>query len=105
MVYSFQPPRRRQVLWSPQGVLLIGRKAGMVHWVPSAAPQILSGRHLAFVKAPSGGLRVVDLGSTNGTYLGGRRLGAYEGVMVTLPSSVEIGSEGALRMEMRVSGT
>lgn len=100
-LYRFPRPGQPDLLWAPRGLLLVGRKSGLVHWVPPSPPQNLSGRHLAFLRARGAALRVVDLGSTNGTYVDGRPLRPFERVLLTLPNAVEVGTEGALRIDLR----
>lgn len=82
------------------GVLLLGRVEGAAHWVPPGAPPNLSTTHLAFFLA-DGALQVVDLDSTNGTRLGPRRLEAGAPVPVSGGETLEIGSEGRCRIEIR----
>ncbi len=84
-LHRFYQSGRPELLWAPQGVLLIGRRAELVHWVPSPTPRNLSGRHFALLRATGNALKVVDLNSTNGTYLGGRRLKPFERLVVTPP--------------------
>ncbi|MCP4664307.1 MAG: FHA domain-containing protein [bacterium] len=100
-LYRFLRPGQPDLLWAPRGLLLVGRKSELVHWVPPSPPQNLSGRHLAFLRARGAALRVVDLGSTNGTYVDGRELRAFERVLLALPNVVEIGTEGTLRIDLR----
>lgn len=100
----FYRPGRPEVLWAPQGILLVGRAPELVHWVPPGAPPNLSGRHFALLRGNGRTLRVVDLGSTNGTYLAGRRLEPYERVRVAPPETVEVGVEGAMRLDLRFPG-
>jgi len=100
-LYRFLRTDQPDLLWAPRGLLLVGRKSGLVHWVPPSPPQNLSGRHLAFLRARGDALRVVDLGSTNGTFVAGRELRPFERVMLSLPNAVEIGTEGVLRIDLR----
>lgn len=100
-LYRFYQPGRPEMLWAPQGLLLIGRRAELVHWVPAPTPRNLSGRHFALLRAPGNALKVMDLKSTNGTYLGGRRLTPFERLVVTPPETVEIGTEGTMRLDLR----
>ena len=100
-LYRFYQPGRPEVLWAPQGVLLIGRRAELVHWVPSPTPRNLSGRHFALLRASGNAIKVMDLNSTNGTYLGGRRLTPFERLVVTPPETVEVGTEGTMRLDIR----
>ncbi len=102
VLYRFYTPGRPEVLWAPQGFLVVGRRGDLAHWVPGNAPQNLSGRHFALVRSQGQALRLVDLGSTNGTYLGGRRLHAFERVAVGVPEVVEVGTEGALSLDLRL---
>lgn len=97
----FQRPGRPEILWAPQGLLLVGRRAELVHWIPTAAPRNLSGRHFALLRAAGPTLRLVDLGSTNGTYLAGRRLRPFERVQIAPPETLDIGVEGAMQIAVR----
>lgn len=102
-LYRFFKPGQPEVLWAPQGLILVGRSTDDAHWVPAASPRNLSGRHLALLRAPRNGIRLVDLGSTNGTYVGGRRLRAYERVQVELPETIAVGTEGTMTMDLRLA--
>lgn len=97
----FYVPGRVEVLWAPQGLLLVGRRPELVHWVPATAPRNLSGRHFALLRGTAQTLRVVDLGSTNGTYLAGRRLQPFERVQVSPPETLEVGTEKTMRLDLR----
>lgn len=87
--------------WAPAGALSLGRSSGFAHLIPPEAPANLSGRHFAFVREASGRLAAVDLGSTNGTFLDGRRIEAGKPEPLPLPARLEIGREGALSIEVR----
>lgn len=102
VLYRFYTPGRPEILWAPQGFLVVGRRNDLAHWVPGNAPQNLSGRHFALMRSQGRALRLVDLGSTNGTYLGGRRLHAFERVNLGVPEIVEVGTEGALSLDLRL---
>lgn len=88
------------MIWAPGGALVLGRDRRRCHWAPSGAPANLSGRHLALVRGEGGGLWVVDLHSTNGSFLDGESLEPLQPVPAALPASLEIGHEGALRLEI-----
>ncbi|MEJ2210118.1 MAG: FHA domain-containing protein [Anaerolineae bacterium] len=70
------------------GHLLVGRTRQAVLRLDH---QEVSGRHCLFRISP-GGLTVQDLGSTNGTYLRGRRLPPYQEVAVSPGDRVQVGS-------------
>lgn len=91
--------------WAPAGALSLGRRSGFAHLIPSDAPANLSGRHFAFVREASGRLAAVDLGSTNGTFLEGRKLEAGRTEPLPLPARLEIGREGALSIHVRQTTT
>lgn len=91
--------------WAPAGALSIGRRVGLAHLIPPDAPANLSGRHFAFGREASGRLAIIDLGSTNGTFLDGRKLEAGKPEALPLPARLEIGREGALSIEMRWAAT
>ena len=101
-VHRFALTGKPDVLWAPGGVVLIGRRSSQVHWVPASAPRNLSGCHLALVRAADGAMAVVDLESTNGTLLDARRLSPWQRVAVHPPVAVDVGQEGALRLDVRV---
>lgn len=90
------------LLWAPAGAFVVGRVAALAHVVPEEAPANLSSRHLALARGGETGesLVAVDLGSTNGTWIGARRLEAWRPTLFALPATLEIGSEGALRIEL-----
>lgn len=88
------------VIWAPGGVLVLGRDRRRCHWAPSGAPANLSGRHLALARGADGGLWIVDLHSTNGSHLDGETLDPLQPSPAALPASLEIGHEGALRLEI-----
>lgn len=88
------------VIWAPGGVLILGRDRRRCHWSPSGSPANLSGRHLALLRGEDGGLWVVDLGSTNGSFLDGEALDPLKPCPAALPAALEIGHEGALRLEI-----
>ena len=91
--------------WAPAGALSLGRRVGLAHLIPPDAPANLSGRHFAFVREASRPLAIVDLGSTNGTFLEGRKLKAGKLEPLPLPARLEIGREGALSIEVRPVAT
>jgi hypothetical protein len=101
VLYRFYVPGRPEVLWAPQGFLVVGRRSNLSHWVPGNPPQNLSGNHFALMRSQGRTLRITDLGSTNGTFLGGRMLHPFERVAIGVPESVEVGTEGAMRLDLR----
>ena len=102
VLYRFYTPGRPELLWAPRGFVVVGRRSDLAHWVPGNSPQNLSGRHFALMRSRARALRLADLGSTNGTYLGGRRLHAFERVAVGVPEVVEVGTEGTLSLDLRL---
>lgn len=95
----------QSLYWAPAGALSLGRRSGFAHLIPADAPANLSGRHLAFVREASGRLAIVDLGSTNGTFLDGQKIEAGKPEPLPLMACLEIGREGALSIEVRPAAT
>lgn len=91
---------RGNLLWAPAGALLIGRRPESAHLVPPGSPANLSARHLALVRTASGEIAAIDFASTNGTFLEGARLLPFRVSTLSLPATLEFGSEGSLRIEV-----
>lgn len=100
-VLLFRRSQRPDVLWAVGGMLIVGREIGRSHWVPGAAPRNLSASHLALVLDPEDGLAVADLASTNGVYVDGTRLTPSRPMQLKMPAAVDIGTEGAMHLEIR----
>lgn len=61
--------------------------------------QQISGRHAQFELFPSGDLWITDLGSTNGTFVNGKRLGAKERVKLAIGDQVKLSQHLTLVVE------
>jgi len=89
------------LLWCPAGALVIGRGDSDAHLAPESAPQALSRRHCALVRAADGRLAVADLESTNGTFLDGRPVAPGLLVPLNPPAMLSAGIQGTVTMELR----
>lgn len=93
-------PGSDRLLWCPGGALIIGRADETAHLAPEHAGPSLSRCHLALTFSEAGGLGVVDLGSTNGTFVDGERLEPSAPRALALPATLTIGELGRLVVEM-----
>ena len=77
-------------LRGPSGV--IGKENGLE--IQTFSSPFVSRRHLAWSRVDAECIEVADLGSRNGTFVGGRRLAVGERVLVELGGRVDIAHEG-----------
>jgi len=82
-----------------QSPVRIGREAGSTIPFSGEAAKVVSTRH-AELRFDGGAWVVVDLGSRNGTYLNGRRLGAAAPSPLTVGDTIRLGESGP---ELRVA--
>jgi len=82
-----------------QSPVRIGREAGSTIPFSGEAAKVVSTRH-AELRFDGGAWVVVDLGSRNGTYLNGRRLGAAAPSALTVGDTIRLGESGP---ELRVA--
>ncbi len=92
---AFQRPDRRTLTWCPGGVVVIGREPRLAHLVPAGPAPAVSGAHLAVWRTGEG-VAVVDLASTNGTWVDGHRLRPGTVERFPLPVTLALGSQGAV---------
>jgi pSer/pThr/pTyr-binding forkhead associated (FHA) protein len=60
------------------GALYLGRDCHLAASIPALKNKVVSNRHCCFKKEPDGQWTIEDLGSTNGTWLRGKRLATRE---------------------------
>ncbi len=60
------------------GALYLGRDCHLAATIPALKNKVVSNRHCCFKQEPDGHWTIEDLGSTNGTWLKGQRLGKRE---------------------------
>lgn len=97
-------PDDAEVLWGQDGALLIGRDPTRSHLVPAHSSAFLSRCQFAIVLDDTGSVRVVDLASSNGTRINGSVCLPYEAVPLKLPTLLEIGDSGMMRIDIRAVG-
>lgn len=98
-----QGPGDAEVLWGQDGALLIGRDPTRSHLVPAHSSAFLSRCQFAIVLDDTGSVRVVDLASSNGTRVNGAVCLPYEAVPLKLPTLLEIGDSGMMRIDLRAA--
>ena len=75
---------------------LVGRSRSAAIRIPDP---LVSGRHLT-IRQTTGGVEVTDLGSTNGTFVNGRRIPAHRPVLLRQGDRLSLGTEAiSYRME------
>lgn len=92
-----------EITWCPGGLVVIGRERPHCHVAPDVPAPTLSRSHLAIERQSSGELTIMDLGSSNGTRIGGETIGVKPAL--TLPATIGIGSEGLVMILVRAMET
>ena len=93
-------PTPSGVVSCPGGKAVVGREPGEAQVVPRVPVPLMSRAHVELAPALDGSVSVRDLGSSNGTWLDGARLGA-EPVRAPLPFSLSIGVGGRASIDVR----